>query len=85
MTPFSYICLMNTKNQLRNNLIRKLQRLSADKLAEINNILNTIESQLKSKEETLKFAGVWKDLDMDFFIETTEKLHENRNNDRLIN
>lgn len=76
---------MNVKNRLRNSVIRKLQRLSTDKLTEISNILNTIESQLKSKDKTLKFAGAWKDLDNDFFTETTEKLHESRTNDRLIN
>ncbi|WKZ60992.1 MAG: hypothetical protein QY309_05780 [Cyclobacteriaceae bacterium] len=66
-------------------MIRRLQQLSADKLNEINNLLGKIESQLKSKDKTLKLAGTWKDLDDDFFIEMTEKLHNNRANDRQIN
>lgn len=76
---------MNVKNRLRNSLVRKLQQLSADKLTEINNLLSKIESQLKSKDKTLNLAGTWKDLDDNFFNEMTEKLHDNRANDRQIN
>jgi len=76
---------MNVKNKLRNSLVRKLQQLSTDKLTEINNLLGKIESQLKSKDKTLKLAGTWKDLDDSFFNEMTEKLHDNRANDRQIN
>jgi hypothetical protein len=76
---------MNVKNRLRNSLVRKLQQLSADKLTEINNLLSKIENQLKSKDKTLKLAGTWKDLGNDFFIDMTEKLHDNRANDRQIN
>lgn len=76
---------MNVRNKLRNTLVRRLQQLSADKLNEINNLLGKIESQLKSKDKTLKLAGTWKDLDDDFFAEMTEKLHNNRANDRQIN
>ncbi len=76
---------MNVKNRLRNSLIEKLQQLSADKLTEINNLLSEIESQLKSKGKTLKLAGIWKDLDNDFFTEMTDNLHDNRANDRQLN
>lgn len=76
---------MNVKSKLRNSLIRKLQQLSADKLTEINDLLSKIESQLKSKDKTLKLAGTWKDLDDSFFNEMTEKLHDKRANDRQIN
>ena len=75
---------MNVKNRLRNSLVRKLQQLSADKLIEINNLLSKIESQLKSKDKTLKLAGTWKDLDDSFFTGMTGKLHDNRANDRQI-
>mgnify|MGYP001619920621 CR=1 FL=1 len=76
---------MTIKNRLRNNLIRKIQQLSTDKLTEINNLLGKIENQFKSKEKTLKLAGSWKDLSEDLFIELTEKLHNNRAKDRQIN
>lgn len=76
---------MTIKNRLRNNLLRKIQQLSTDKLTEINNLLGKIENRFKSKEKTLKLAGSWKDLSEDLFIELTEKLHNNRTKDRQIN
>jgi hypothetical protein len=75
---------MDMENKLRNNLVRRLQQLSSDKLTEVQKLLNEIESQLKSKDETLKLAGSWRDLDHGFFSEMTENLHENRANDRQI-
>ena len=76
---------MNIKNRLRNNLIRKIQQLSTDKLTEINDLLNKLENQFKSKDRTLKLAGTWKDLSDDLFIDLTEKLHDHRSDDRQIN
>ena len=76
---------MTVKNRLRNNLIRKIQQLSTDKLTEINNLLGKIENQFKSKDKTLKLAGSWKDLSEDIFIDLTEKLHDNRAKDRQTN
>jgi len=75
---------MDIKNKLRNNLIRKIQRLSMDKLTEISDLLSKIENQFKSKDKTLKLAGSWKDLDKDVFNSLTEKLHDNRAKDRQI-
>ncbi len=75
---------MDVKNRLRNNLIRKIQQLSTDKLTEITNLLSKIENQFKSKEKTLKLAGTWKELGDDIFIDLTEKLHDHRANDRKI-
>lgn len=75
---------MNVKNRLRNSLIRRIQQLSTDKLTEINNLLNKIESQLKSKEKTIELAGSWKDLNDDLFNDLTTKLHDNRSTDRQI-
>jgi hypothetical protein len=75
---------MNVRNRLRNSLVRKLQQLPTEKLTEVNNFLSKIESQLKSKDKTLKLAGTWKDLDDNLFTEMTEKLHGNRTKDRQI-
>jgi hypothetical protein len=76
---------MNVKSRLRNNLIRKIQQLSTDKLTEISNLLSKIENQFKSKDKTLKLAGTWKDFGDDMFIDLTEKLHDKRANDRQVN
>jgi mRNA-degrading endonuclease YafQ of YafQ-DinJ toxin-antitoxin module len=76
---------MTTRNKLSNNLIRKVQKLSADKLTEVDSLLSKTENKFKSKEKTLKLAGAWKDLSDDLPIDLTEKLHHNRANDRQIN
>ena len=76
---------MDMKNKLRNNLIRKIQKLSTDKLTELTSLLSTLENQFKSKESTLKLAGKWKDLNHDFLIDLTDNLHTQRAKDREIN
>jgi hypothetical protein len=76
---------MNVRSRLRNSLIRKLEGLSTDKLAEINNLLSKIDNQLKSKDKTTKLASTWKDLNDSFFNEMTDKLHDSRANERQIN
>jgi len=73
---------MDVKNRLRNNLIRKIQQLSTDKLTEMSNLLSKIENQFKSKDRTLGLAGTWKDLTDDIFVDLTERLHGNRAKDR---
>lgn len=75
---------MDVKKKLRNNLISRIQQLSTDKLAELDNLLTKVENQLKSKDRTLQLAGIWKDLDDDAVIDLTDKLHERRKNDRQI-
>ena len=80
-----YLRIVTVKNRLRNKLIRLIQRLSTDKLTEVNNVLDKIEQQFKSKENTLKLAGAWKDMDNDLFSDFTDKLHFHRTSDREIN
>lgn len=75
---------MTAINKLRNELIRKIQQLSTDKLNEINEIVSKTEAHGSSKSKTLKLIGSWKDLDGNLFTDLTEKLHENRTHDRKI-
>lgn len=75
---------MKVKNKLRNNLISKLQKLSVKRLSEVDQLLNSIENRIKSKKKTLALACVWKEIDQDVFNELTEKLHQNRLEDRQI-
>lgn len=74
---------MNVKKKLRNSLIGKIQNLSTGKLTELNSLLNNIEN--KSKTNTLKLAGSWRNLEEGFFNDYVEKLHENRIKDRDFN
>ena len=73
---------MNVKEKLRDSLVSRIRSLSADKLIEVNNLLNKVEDDLKSKEKTLKLAGTWSDLGDDLISDLTENLHTKRANDR---
>jgi len=73
---------MDVKNRLRNNLIRKINQLSTDKLTEMTNLLGKMEIQFKSKDKTLKLAGTWEDIDNDILMDLTKNLHSNRAKDR---
>ena len=75
---------MDSKDKLRNKLVQKIQQLPADKLIQVNELLDEIEAQANSKHETLKLAGSWKDIDEELFSDLTSNLHHNRNNDRQI-
>jgi hypothetical protein len=75
---------MNVNSKLRNNLIRKIQKLSIDKLAEVTSLLSKVENQFKSKENTIKLAGAWKNIENDWLSDFTENLHSNRAKDRQI-
>ena len=75
---------MDSKNKLRNNLIRKIQQLTADKLVQVNDLLDEIEALANSKQETLELAGSWKDLSEELFSDFTSNLHHKRNSDRQI-
>jgi hypothetical protein len=75
---------MNINDKLRNNLIRKIQKLSTDKLSEIADLLNKIEIQFKSKDKTIKLAGSWKNIESDLFDDLTKNLHDSRSKDRQI-
>jgi hypothetical protein len=74
---------MNVRDKLRNKLVRKIQSLSTKKLAEVEKLLGE-SVRVKSKEETLRMAGSWKNMGGDFFSNLTTNLHTNRALDRQI-
>ncbi len=75
---------MHPNNKLRNSFVRKIQHLTADKLKQVDKLLEEIEDQIDSKEKILKLAGSWRELDDEFFKDLTTNLYDNRNNDRKI-
>ena len=75
---------MDSKDKLRNKLVQKIQQLPADKLIQVNDLLDEIEAHENSKQETLQLAGSWKELNEELFIDLTSNLHHKRNNDRQI-
>jgi hypothetical protein len=80
---FRNLVTMRAEEKLRNRLISMIQELSMSKLTELGLVLKKITERCKkSKERTLKMAGVWNDLDEELFLDLTERLHERRLNDR---
>lgn len=75
---------MHSTDNLRKNLVKKIQSLPADKLKQVDALLNDIEKNATSKETTLSLAGSWKKMDDEFLNSLTSELHNNRNNDREI-
>jgi hypothetical protein len=75
---------MDSKNKLRDNLIRKIKQLPAHKLKQVDSLLDEISSPSDSKQKTLQLAGSWKDLNEELFNDFTSNLHHKRNNDRQI-
>lgn len=73
---------MNTKNKLRNTVIRKLQFVSAHKLKKVDKQLGKIDKQVRTRERTLKLAGSWRKLDAGVLKDLTVNLHRNRSKDR---
>jgi len=73
---------MATKEKLRNSILKKIKKLSDDKLPNLDAYLNDLESQFSTEKPTLSFSGIFKGLELD---ELTTELHESRkdNNDRI--
>ena len=82
---FRNIVTMRAEEKLRDCLISMIQELPMSKLTELSMFLKRVTGRTKkSRERTLKMAGVWKDLDEELFLDLTERLHERRLNDRPV-
>ena len=69
---------MPTDMQIRNRLLRRIQRIPADKLGELEDFMSTLEENASKKEKILSFAGAWKDMDESLFEDFTVNLIRNR-------
>lgn len=70
--------MTETNHVARKKLIRRINNLSRDKINALENYLNKIEHLNNSREEILSYAGIFAELDTDFFLELTDNLHINR-------
>ena len=72
--------------QIRNQLLRKIQKIPNDKLKELNDYITKLEGKPESKSKALSFAGAWSDIDNSVFHDLTENLIRNRQrNKKRIN
>jgi hypothetical protein len=74
---------MKTSNvNIKDKIIRKVNRLSHDKLKSIDTFIDKMENENSNKDEILSFAGSWKEFDDEFIEELTVKLPEKRKKDK---
>lgn len=73
---------MKTKTkELRNRIIDRINKLSTEKLENVDHFIDRIE-KINNKEEILSYAGSWEDIDDDLFKELTMDLHQKRSSER---
>jgi len=77
---------MMTNTQIRNQILRKIQRIPADRLKELEVFVSKLEETTNKKDKNLSFAGAWENIDDNLFNEFTENLLDRRlRNKRRIN
>ena len=69
---------MITNTQIRNQILRKIQRIPADRLKELEVFLLKLEESTNKKDKNLSFAGAWGNIDDNLFNEFTDNLVERR-------
>ena len=72
---------MTTDTQIRNQLIRRIQKIPSNKLKEL---VAKLELSSPKKDKNLSFAGAWANLDSELFHNLTEKLIDNRQRSKII-
>ena len=73
---------MITDTQIRHQLIRKINRIPADKLKELDDFVSRLGYDTIRKSKTLSFAGSWIDIDDTLFHDLTDDLIANRQKNR---
>ena len=69
---------MITDKQRRNQIIRRIQRISPDKIKRLQDFIDKLEENTSSKKKVLSYAGAWSDIDEDLFNDLTENLISKR-------
>lgn len=65
---------MTTETKIRNQILKRIQRIPMEQLSELDEYLRKLETQISKKKKVLSYAGAWKDLDEDVFRELTDGL-----------
>jgi len=73
---------MISDTQIRDQLIRRIQRIRADKLRQLEEYAAKLEENINNKEKILSFAGAWEDIDDDLINDFTDKLITRRQSNK---
>ena len=69
---------MITNTQIRNQILKKIQRIPADRLKELEVFVSKLEETTNKKAINLSFSGAWENIDDDLFSELTDNLIDKR-------
>jgi len=69
---------MTTETKIRNQILKRIERIPGEQLSKLNKYLKKLESRQAKTNKILSYAGVWNDLDEDTLSEFTEKLTARR-------
>ncbi len=69
---------MIADTQIRQQIFRKILRIPANKLNDLNDYLSKLEQTIEKSSKNLSYAGSWINLDESVFDELTDKLISNR-------
>ena len=70
--------MAETNSKIKDKLIRRINSLSNDKLKNLEDFINQMEHEKNFRDEILSFAGVFENMDQDFFKDLTDNLQTNR-------
>jgi len=73
---------MKTENQIRSQIIRQLNKMSAKKLKEIQKFLGELEEKNETSSKVFSYAGAWSDIDDSVLEDLTDNLIDNRQKNR---
>ena len=73
---------MITNTQRRNQILRRISRISSDKLKDLEEFVSKLEKGTDKKTKITSFAGAWKDIDDSIFEDFTTKLIDHRSKNR---
>lgn len=69
---------MITNTQIRNQILKKIQRIPADRLRELEVFVSKLEETSNKKAINLSFSDAWENIDDDLFSELTDNLIDKR-------
>ena len=75
---------MATDTQIRNQLIRRIQKIPGNKLEELNELVAKLELTSPKKDKILSFAGAWSNIDSGVLSNLTENLIDNRQRSKIM-
>ena len=73
---------MLTDTQRRNQILRRISKMSSDKLKDLDEYVLKLEQGAPKKTKSILYAGAWKDIDDSVFADFTTNLIDNRHKNR---